>query len=148
MCLDREWRLIGWCGKTRMPWFFWCYPFKKEVFRIINISSNRLTSDVTYISYYAKLYFTTIQKAMHLNNDGLFLGQRALKVWPDILSSLQMCIISLVKTTQFVNHGIKIVLWWCPHKRLPKWFGNWCLGCHLTIIGKWSLQKTLLWVER
>jgi hypothetical protein len=19
-------------------------------------------------------------------------------------------------------------LWWCLHKRLPKWFGNWCIG--------------------
>lgn len=103
-----------------------------------------MTSEVTYTSYYAKLYFTIVQKAMHLNNDGLFLGQRTLKVWFDILSSLQMCIMSLVRTTQFMNHGIKIVLWWCPHKRLPKWFGNWCIGCHLTIVRKWSPQKNIV----
>ncbi len=54
--------------------FFGVTHFKREVFRVVNISSNQLTTKVTYNSYYAKLYFTIVQKAMHLNNNGLFKG--------------------------------------------------------------------------
>ncbi len=43
--LDREWRVVGWCWKTWMPWFFWCYPFEKEVSKLVNISSNQLMSE-------------------------------------------------------------------------------------------------------
>ncbi len=58
---------------------FWCYPFEREISRVANISSNQKTSEVTYIGYYARQIFTKIHRAMQLDNDGLFLGGRALK---------------------------------------------------------------------
>jgi hypothetical protein len=58
---------------------FWCYPFEREISRVVNIASNQKTSEVTYTSYYARQIFTKIHKAMQLDNDGLFLGGRALK---------------------------------------------------------------------
>jgi hypothetical protein len=58
---------------------FWCYPFEREISRVVNISSNQKTSEVTYTGYYAKQIFTKIHRAMRLDNDGLFLGGRALK---------------------------------------------------------------------
>ncbi len=58
---------------------FWYYPFKREISRVVNISSNQKTSEVTYTSYYARQFFTKIHRAMQLDNDGLFLGGRALK---------------------------------------------------------------------
>jgi glycerol-3-phosphate dehydrogenase len=58
---------------------FWCYPFEREISRIVNISSNQKTNEVTYTSYYARQIFTKIHKAMQLDNDGVFLGGRTLK---------------------------------------------------------------------
>jgi hypothetical protein len=58
---------------------FWCYPFEREISRVVNISSNQKTSEVTYTGYYVRQIFTKIHRAMQLNNDGLFLGGRALK---------------------------------------------------------------------
>jgi hypothetical protein len=58
---------------------FWCYPFEREISRVVNISSNQKTSEVTYTGYYARQIFTKIHRAMQLDNDGLFLGGRALK---------------------------------------------------------------------
>jgi hypothetical protein len=58
---------------------FWCYPFEREISRVVNIASNQTTSEVTYTNYYARQIFTKIHKAMQLDNDGLFLGGRALK---------------------------------------------------------------------
>jgi hypothetical protein len=59
--------------------FFWCYPFEKEISKVMNISFNKKTREVTYIDYYVRQIFTKIQRAMQLDNDGLFLGGRALK---------------------------------------------------------------------
>jgi hypothetical protein len=58
---------------------FWCYSFEKEISSVVNISSNQKTSEVTYTSYYARQIFTKIHRAMQLDNDGLFLGGRAVK---------------------------------------------------------------------
>jgi hypothetical protein len=58
---------------------FWCYPFEREISRVMNISINKKTSEVTYIDYYARQIFIKIHRAMQRNNDGLFLGGRALK---------------------------------------------------------------------
>jgi hypothetical protein len=33
---------------------FWCYPFEREISRVVNISSNQKTSEVTYTDYYAR----------------------------------------------------------------------------------------------
>jgi hypothetical protein len=54
-------------------------PIREEVSKIVNISSNQLTSEITYTDCYVKLCFTTVQKVMHLNHDILFLGQKTLK---------------------------------------------------------------------
>jgi hypothetical protein len=66
---------------------FWCYLFEREISRVVNISSNQKTSEVTYIGYYAKQIFTKIHRAMQLDNDGLFLGGRILK---DVHKYLQL----------------------------------------------------------
>ncbi len=58
---------------------FWCCPFEREISRVVNISSNQKTSEVTYTSYYARQIFTKIHRAMQQDNDSLFLGGRALK---------------------------------------------------------------------
>ncbi len=58
---------------------FWCYPFEKEISRVVNISSNQKTSEVTYTGYYVRQIFTKIHKVMQLDNDGLILGGRDLK---------------------------------------------------------------------
>ncbi len=56
---------------------FWCYPFEKEISRVVDISSNQKTSEVTYTSYYAKWIFTKIHRAMQLDNDSLFRGWKS-----------------------------------------------------------------------
>jgi hypothetical protein len=58
---------------------FWCYPFEREISKVVNISSNQKTSEVIYTGYYARHIFTKIHRAMQLDNDGLFLGGRTLK---------------------------------------------------------------------
>jgi hypothetical protein len=63
----------------------------------------------------------------------------------DIFSSQLMCVMLWAIIAPFVNNGTKNVLWWCFHRKLPKWFGNWCLGYHLATIGMWSSQRALLW---
>ncbi len=78
--LGRVWKAIGWCGKLH-GWhdILWGYPLEKKVSRIVNISSNQLTKEITYTNCYVKLCFTIVQKVMHLNHDGLFLDQKTLK---------------------------------------------------------------------
>jgi hypothetical protein len=58
---------------------FWCYLFEREISKVMNISFNKKTNEVTYINYYARQIFTKIHIGMQLDNDGLFLGGRALK---------------------------------------------------------------------
>ncbi len=58
---------------------FWFYPFEREISKVVNISSNQTTSEVTYTGYYVGQIFTKIHRTMQLDNDGLFLGGRALK---------------------------------------------------------------------
>ncbi len=73
--LGSVWKAIGWCGKMHgCHDILWGYPLEKKVSRIVNISSNQLTNEITYTNCYVKLCFTTIQKVMHLNHDGLFLN--------------------------------------------------------------------------
>jgi hypothetical protein len=45
LTMHRERRVVRWCWKTWMPWFFWCYPFEREVIKLVNISSNQLMSE-------------------------------------------------------------------------------------------------------
>jgi hypothetical protein len=58
---------------------FWCYPFEREIFKVVNISSNQKTSEVTYTGYYVRQIFTKIHRTMQPNNDSLFMGGRTLK---------------------------------------------------------------------
>jgi len=66
---------------------FWCYLFEREISKIVNIPFNQKTSEVTYIGYYVRQNFTKIHKTMLLDNDGPFLGRRALK---DVHKYLQL----------------------------------------------------------
>jgi len=84
-----SWNLVSVCTKSReivddvkkhdCHDIFWHYPFEREISRIMNISSNQKTSEVTYTDCYARQIFTKFPRAMQLDNDGLFLGGRALK---------------------------------------------------------------------
>ena len=33
---------------------FWCYPFKREVSKFMNIRSNQINSEVTYNEYFSR----------------------------------------------------------------------------------------------
>jgi len=74
-----EQRTCRWCGKAQLSRYFLVLPFWKGISKVVNISSNQKTSEVTYTSYYARQIFTKIHRAMQLDNDDRFLGGRALK---------------------------------------------------------------------
>jgi len=52
----------------------WCYPFEREVSKVVKISSNQLNSEVTYNNYYVRLCFAMVHKVVHIDHDELFLA--------------------------------------------------------------------------
>lgn len=51
---------------------FWYYFFEREVSNVINIPSNQVNSEVTYINYFWSNWFTKIYKSIQVDGDDIF----------------------------------------------------------------------------
>jgi len=89
----RSGELVDDVGRHGCHDIFWCYPFEKEISKVVNISSNQKTNEVTYTSYYVRQIFTKIHRAMQLDNGDLFMGGRTLK---EVHKYLQLPTMSIV----------------------------------------------------